>query len=162
ELGAGTGKFSYLFLRHLSALLCERGIDPLSVRYCMTDCSESLATGWRGNPQLAEFVRAGLLEFAILEAGGKMEPPFAGGNTKAPLVVIANYAFDSLSKDGLVVQDGGLREELLTTQGSAGGESRLLKGFELSYNNVEAAYDRYRDPSWNDILRGYRDRLPAA
>jgi tetratricopeptide (TPR) repeat protein len=162
ELGAGTGKFSYLFLRHLSALLRERGIDPLSVRSCMTDCSESLAAEWRGNPQLAEFVRAGMLEFAILEAGEKMEPPFAGGDTKGPLVVIANYVFDSLPQDAFVVQDRRLLEALLTTQGSAGGETRLPKDLELSYNNVGAASDRYRDPSWNDILRGYRDRLPGA
>src|SRR5215467_2117733 len=47
ELGAGTGKFSYLFLRHLSALLRERGFADSSVHYCMTDCSESLLQAWR-------------------------------------------------------------------------------------------------------------------
>jgi hypothetical protein len=69
ELGAGTGKFSYLFLRQLSGLLRERGIAPSAVRYCMTDCSESLPAAWRATPQLAEFVDAGILNFAVLAAG---------------------------------------------------------------------------------------------
>src|SRR5260370_11247691 len=41
ELGAGPGRFSYLFLRQFTALLRERNISPLAVRYCMTDCDES-------------------------------------------------------------------------------------------------------------------------
>src|SRR5258708_18748779 len=32
ELGAGPGRFSYLFLRHLTALLRERSISPEAVR----------------------------------------------------------------------------------------------------------------------------------
>ncbi|HEX3156253.1 MAG TPA: hypothetical protein VHV32_16620, partial [Candidatus Angelobacter sp.] len=37
ELGAGTGKFSYLFLRKLTALLQSNNIPSQLVRYCMTD-----------------------------------------------------------------------------------------------------------------------------
>src|SRR5438445_10777574 len=39
ELGAGAGKFSYLFLRRLAAVLRARDIPLRTVRYCMTDCS---------------------------------------------------------------------------------------------------------------------------
>src|SRR5216684_7175876 len=46
ELGAGPGSFSYLFLRHLTALLRERNITPEAVRYCMTDCSASAIQAW--------------------------------------------------------------------------------------------------------------------
>src|SRR5215471_5307319 len=42
ELGAGTGKFCYLFLRHFSELLRSEGIDSQAIRYCMTDCAEPL------------------------------------------------------------------------------------------------------------------------
>src|ERR1051326_2771059 len=40
ELGAGTGKFAYLFLRRLMPLLAARGLPPRTVRYILTDCSE--------------------------------------------------------------------------------------------------------------------------
>src|ERR1700756_3485764 len=49
ELGAGTGKFSYLFLRKLSRLLEEKRVAPQIVRYSMADCSESLLAEWRAN-----------------------------------------------------------------------------------------------------------------
>ena len=59
ELGAGTGKFSYLFLRKLVALLQRQNIPLQLVRYCMTDTSESLIAEWRSNAYLQEFVGQG-------------------------------------------------------------------------------------------------------
>src|SRR4029077_3222885 len=47
ELGAGIGKFAFLFLRHLEGLLQSRDISLNTVRYCMTDCSDSLVQTWR-------------------------------------------------------------------------------------------------------------------
>src|SRR5262249_41643409 len=49
ELGAGVGKFSYLFLRHLTALLRSRDIAQETIRYCMTDCSNAFPEAWRAN-----------------------------------------------------------------------------------------------------------------
>src|ERR1700694_5714165 len=68
ELGAGPGKFSYLFLRHLTALLREKKMPIELVRYCMTDCSENMIQSWRSNAYLAEFVELGILEFEVLQA----------------------------------------------------------------------------------------------
>jgi hypothetical protein len=161
ELGAGTGKFAYLFLRHLAALLRERGIAASAVRYCMTDCSESLLAEWHANPQLGEFVAAGILNFAVLAAGDEIKSPFVSVEDRGPLVVIANYVFDSLPQDAFVIHDRRLFESLLTTQGGD-NEQEPLKNMQLSFKNVEVARDRYADPSWNDILEIYRDRLPSA
>src|ERR1051326_2542493 len=68
ELGAGTGKFSYLFLRKLMPLLRKKNIEPQTVRYSMADCSEELLAYWRSNQFLAEFTRAGILEFELVAA----------------------------------------------------------------------------------------------
>jgi hypothetical protein len=46
ELGAGPGKFSFLFLRHLDVLLRSRAIAPGIVSYCMSDCSAALLEAW--------------------------------------------------------------------------------------------------------------------
>src|SRR5262249_15592425 len=59
ELGAGMGKFAYLFLRRLTSLLRAENIAPELVRYCMTDCAENLVQNWQSNSYLAEFVAGG-------------------------------------------------------------------------------------------------------
>src|SRR5216684_6268833 len=100
ELGAGPGKFSYLFLCQLTALLRAGNIALDTVRYCMTDCSESLIETWRTNSYLAEFVACGMLEFELFQAGEEIKPRFLRGTdaekskpTNEPLVLIANYVF---------------------------------------------------------------------
>jgi hypothetical protein len=177
ELGAGTGKFSYLFLRKLAALLQSRRIAPQVVRYCMADCSESLLADWRANSYLAEFVASGILEFQLHRAAeGDRPSDFPGGNSpdltnaaKGPLVVIANYVFDSLPQDAFITADGKISEALITTtranQASTTSEGHTapqLSSLQLSFNNVPVPPGRYADKSWNATLEHYRTRLPAA
>lgn len=157
ELGAGTGKFSYLFLRHLNELLRVKGLALDIVRYCMTDCSESLVQAWRGNSYLPEFIQAGILEFDVIQIGEEIQSSFL--ERRGPLVVIANYVFDSLPQDAFIIRDGRIFEALVTTTAP---ENASLSQLQLSYNNGEVAQNRYPYESWNRILEGYRNTLPAA
>lgn len=165
ELGAGTGKFSCLFLRKLSALLRDQKIPQQPVRYCMSDCSESLIAEWRTNVYLAEFVKAGMLEFKLVRveeesSEGSLSPVENNG----PLVVIANYVFDSLPQDAFVIDGGQISEALVTTttteSESAGPQP--LNGLQRTFHNVIVAPDRYAEKSWNAILEHYRSSLSAA
>ncbi|HEY3769605.1 MAG TPA: SAM-dependent methyltransferase [Candidatus Angelobacter sp.] len=167
ELGAGTGKFSCLFLRNISALLQEKKIAPQVIRYCLADCSETLIAEWRANRDLAEFVDAGILEFKLVRAAAsrtseESQPQKAG----APLVVIANYVFDSLPQDAFIVAHGNISEALITTTSPANENSTVgaqsLSSLQLSFKNVPVAPDRYADKSWSAILEHYRKSLPAA
>jgi hypothetical protein len=175
ELGAGTGKFSYLFLRKLTALLRARNIQPQIARYCMADCSESLLAEWRANRYLAEFVESGILEFQLHRAEDDLSTSGSGNAAglakpaKGPLVVIANYVFDSLPQDAFIVANGQLSEALLTTtranQATSSSEVSAvpqLSSLQLSFRNVPVRPDRYADKSWNATLEHYRTRLPAA
>jgi tetratricopeptide (TPR) repeat protein len=168
ELGAGTGKFAYLFLRQLTALLRERGIDAQTVRYCLSDCSGDLLTAWRANPYLAEFATSGALEFELLRAGQKGSSPSLGSSAhragkpgESPLVVIANYVFDSLPQDAFTISDGQISEALVTTSTSAHGNPRPGE-LQLSFSNAPVPPDRYADKPWNGILDHYRNSLPSA
>src|SRR5215472_8029899 len=119
ELGAGPGKFSFLFLQRLSALLRDHNIAPAAVRYCMTDGWESMVQSWPSNDYLTHFVDCGMLEFALLRAGEEIRLPFLAGQgpeDRGPLVVIANYVFDSLPQDAFVVDQGQIFEAVITTQ----------------------------------------------
>jgi hypothetical protein len=163
ELGAGVGKFSYLFLRHLTGLLRVKRIPLETVRYCMTDCSESLIQAWRTNSYLAEFVECGVLEFELLQAGHEINSTFL--SRKGPLVLIANYVFDSLPQDAFVIKDGQIFEALVTTMSptrSGESEKEVLSRLQLSYNDASVPSDRYSDQSWNQILELYRSHLSAA
>src|SRR5579859_1445819 len=170
ELGAGTGKFTYLFLRKLTPLLEARKIPSQIVRYSMADCSEDLLAEWRANRYLAEFVKAGMLEFQLHcaeenSSSGARSTDLTTQAT-APLVVIANYVFDSLPQDAFVIAGGEISEALVTTRMisavNAGPEGPKLSNLQLSFKNVPVPPGRYPDKSWNEILEHYRGRLPAA
>lgn len=174
ELGAGTGKFSYLFLRKLTTLLQARKIPPQIVRYSMADCSESLLAEWRANRYLAEFVKAGILEFQLHRAEEDTSSAAATSSTVAnpapqatgPLVVIANYVFDSLPQDAFIITGGEISEVLVTTTrvnagATASQEAPKLSDLQLSFKNVPVPPGRYPDKSWNEILEHYRSRLSA-
>jgi hypothetical protein len=155
ELGAGTGKFSYLFLRKLTALLKDNNVPLHLVRYCMTDTAETLIAEWRANAYLQEFVSSGILEFEVFQAGQEHRQ-----ETRGPLVVIANYVFDSLPQDAFAIKNGAIHEILVTTS-VAGGEIQSLKDLRFSYTN-SAIVSRYPDSVWNGILEQYRTRLSTA
>ncbi|HYA98185.1 MAG TPA: SAM-dependent methyltransferase [Methylomirabilota bacterium] len=159
ELGAGSGKFAYLFLRRLGEMLREGGLAPAMVRYCMTDRSEKLIGEWRENSRLRELAERGMLEFAAFSAGDEENVRV---RVRGPLVVIANYVFDSLPQDVFVTRNGQLFEALVTTTetgGSAGGAGSQPR---VAFQNVATPRERYEDPRWNAILEAYRTRLPDA
>ncbi|HKV94339.1 MAG TPA: SAM-dependent methyltransferase [Candidatus Angelobacter sp.] len=159
ELGAGTGKFSFLLLRKLTALLRARRISAETLRYCMADCSEALIAEWQANPSLKTFVEDGVLEFKQLQIGAEAAAIPAHWDC-APLVIIANYFFDSLPQDAFMISNGQISESMVTTSAAAEGTS--LSGLQLSFNTVPALPDRYAEKSWNAILEEYRTRLTAA
>lgn len=162
ELGAGTGKFSFLLLRKLTALLKMRKLTLDVFQYVMTECSENLVAEWRGNSYLAEFAKQGLLKFGILQAGFEAPPEGNAclGNKGGPVVVIANYVFDSLPQDAFAVEHGELHELLLTT--SADGDGEKLQDLRFSFVKSALASSRYTDPDWNSILSQYQTALPGA
>jgi len=156
ELGAGTGKFSYLFLRKLTALLQSNNLPLHLIRYCMTDTAESLLAESRQNAYLQEFVSSGILEFEVFQAGQQSQLKHRG-----PLVVIANYVFDSLPQDAFAIENGAIHEILVTTS-AASGEIQSLKDLRFSYQNSAISPQYYPDNDWNAILEQYRTRLSAA
>ncbi len=174
ELGAGPGKFSFLFLRQLEVLLRSKEIPLNIVRYCMTDCSDSLIETWRTNKYLCEFSDRGILQFELLDASGEINSRFVRGDAsqaieqpQSPLMVIANYVFDSLPHDAFVIQDGQVFEVLQTTavarQDAGNNPPEALSRLKFSYTNAaDTTPGHYAEHSWNSILDLYRRRLPAA
>ena len=178
ELGAGSGKFSFLFLRELTALLRAHNIPAQSVRYCMTDCAPAVVDEWSRNVNLGESASTGILEFERFQSGEPIQSAFLAGRSPAsleslrgPLVVIANYVFDSLPNDAFVIQSGEISESLVTTSlpasgSEAGPETPPIVGYAtsrlaFSFTNNPVAPQRYANSIWNKLLDGYRGSLPS-
>jgi hypothetical protein len=112
ELGGGSGRFAYLFVRSLRELA-----PGLRFTYVVTDFSAERVTAWAAHPSYAPLVEAGLLDFAVLDADrpGPLELVVSGrtiapGSLRGPVVGIANYVFDTLRHDAYAVRGGELRE----------------------------------------------------
>jgi tetratricopeptide (TPR) repeat protein len=170
ELGCGSGRFGYIFLTRLLGLLGRSSLAHLTLRYVLTDFTDSTLDPLVSHPSLQPLVETGRLDFARYDAGQDLEirlrhsgetlGPGALGN---PLVVIANYVFDGLPQDCFHVQGGEIREDwatLLSTQPEPLlDDPELLERLEVSWEERPTAPGRYGDPDLDRLLESYADWL---
>jgi len=149
ELGAGTGRFGFLFIRTLLSLLGPLRKGAPKVRYVLTDIAEKNMKFWSHHPKLAPLVAAGVLDFAIFDAGvdGSITLRLSGetlsaGTAGNPLVAIANYVFDSLPQDVFRTVGGALLEDRVTLisprEENDPGDVSIIERVDLRYLTVPA------------------------
>ena len=171
ELGAGSGRFGAYFLKRLLTLLDHLTLNGVRVQYVMTDFTERHIAYWQAHPALQPLMEAGQLDFARFDAGNDQElvlrlsgAVLAPGTVKNPMVVIANYCFDSLPQDVFTIANGQLYESLITLHSSQPVpdqmDQQFLAGLEITHEHVPATADYYDDPDLNHILKAYQERLP--
>ena len=173
ELGAGHGYFGYLFLCKLLELRDAIPFAMPPVCYVLTDFTDSNVDAWLAHERLRPFIDAGMLDVARFDAerdaelhlqrSGVTLRPGAAGN---PLIVVANYVFDSLSHDVFRVVRGQLEEGLATLRLSAAPAGRdqgeLLERIDVTYDYkpvADPAAYYPGDPSASRILADYARRL---
>ncbi len=82
---------------------------------------------------------------------------------KSPIVVIANYVFDSIPQDAFVAADGNLFETLVTLSTSETesdlSNPEILSRVKFSYDHNLVNGNYYADRDWNRILIDYKRRL---
>ena len=169
ELAAGSGQFACFFLRRLAEIQAEvPALHGLDLRYVMTDFAESNVAGWEAHERLAPFQDQGRLDFGVfdLERDRELRLRRAGvtlsaGSVANPMVLLANYAFDSTTQDAFQVQDGVLHERLarvLSTQEEPDlDDPGLLQRIQVRYDLAPVdETTRYEDPRLRSLLEGYR------
>jgi tetratricopeptide (TPR) repeat protein len=179
ELGAGTGLFSFYFLKQLQELQAALHPKEIPFVYVMTDFVAANIDHWRTHPALQEFMDAGRLGFAQYEIGGSAhiavelqgmedaviispEQP-----TQKPLIIVANYLLDSLSCDIFKIVDGQLQEGL-TRPNIRPAENVEMNigavmddaGFDFTYQDAHFPY--YENAEYDAILAAYLQELPQA
>lgn len=169
ELGAGSGRLGYHLLRQAEV----SGLDGPPIRYVLTDFSERTTEQWSRHPRLRALADRGLLDFARFDAEepGDVEllhsrVRLTAATLRNPLVLIANYFFDSIPQDVFLMTEGEISHGLVTVvspQEDDHPESPDLLSrvsLEYSYEPTDAAR-HYEEPAFNRLLAEYRDHLDA-
>jgi hypothetical protein len=149
ELGAGSGKFSYFMLKALEEMqdVCDFPLGKIV--FVMTDFTEKNFSFWQSHPALKKYFESGQLDAAIFDAvedtkiklwrsGVELGP----GSCKNPIVVVANYLFDTLYHDIFQIDNGALKEGLISV-GSKHSEEpdpldpEIIQRLENQYRYVE-------------------------
>jgi tetratricopeptide (TPR) repeat protein len=170
ELGAGAGRLAHHILYKLCALKELAGIELPAFRYVMTDLAMENVMGWREHPSMQAYISQGLLDFACFDAMQDKELNLVvsgmnirQGDLQQPLLLIANYFFDSIPQELIYIGEGQVFEcDLLVelpqdvnTQEPA----EMLEQMSLHYSYRAApGYSSNSDP-YSELIALYRAEL---
>lgn len=174
EVGGGSGCFAYRFVNELQELMSFfPQFEKLRVCYILSDFAQSNIDAHLKNPRLKPMIDAGLLELAIyrpdistsihLEVS---DQTLTSEQIKNPLLVVANYFFDTIKHDAFRAVEGKLLETKFSVHRANSDAAsdlkprlRDLKMVE-SYHEIEFPY--YDDPALDSILHHYQGNLKEA
>jgi tetratricopeptide (TPR) repeat protein len=170
ELGAGSGRFAFHFLNRLGQLCEQEGMALESFRYVLTDVAESNLAFWRRHRRFQDFFARGVLDIAAFDvmrsdalelqaSGGRIE----GGGLPGPLMVLANYLFDSVPQDLFHLQDGSISRCLASLAVQDNPETldaaALLATLQIHYDDEPLAGRAYEQAWLQGLLDEYRHSL---
>lgn len=173
ELGAGSGRFAHYFMRAFLAAHAHSILRDVPVTYVLTDVSERTLDALHAHPSLRPLAERGVLDFArfdaerphdltLLRSGAVLSP----GAVANPLIVLANYFFDSIPQDCFSLVDGRLHENLVTLTARRPGvdprDPALLAELDATWDRRPIAGGYYGEPDLDAVLQAYDGRLSDA
>jgi tetratricopeptide (TPR) repeat protein len=170
ELGAGAGRFAFHVLSELCQLRDYAGISLPSFRYVMTDLVINNVLAWREHPALQPFIAEGVLDFAQYDAVNDtvLNLVVAGttiseGDLKQPLIIIANYFFDSIPQELIYIGDGQIYEADVFVEypenHASLKPSQLLDQITLSYEHRRTPQYEQETFPYRDVIAVYQEQL---
>jgi tetratricopeptide (TPR) repeat protein len=171
ELASGVGRFTYSFLKRFLHIIENSALKGLKFKYIVTDFSEKNIEYWQNHSFLKPYFDSGILDCATFDISKDEQlklrnsgEVLSKGNLKNPLILIANYTFDSLPQDTFYVNNGELFEGLITITSPDAevdpNDKSILAGLDYYYtDNQIQGNDYYEDNDFNDILLYYKNRL---
>jgi len=173
ELGAGSGTFSFYALRRLMELREQLGLTHLAFRYVMTDVTPKNIDYWRQHERFQPYLRQRVLDFAqydvlrdthlrLMLEGRVLDSHQA--RVRNPIIILANYIFDSLPQDLFYIDQGLTREGLVTLSthkdNVKDGVPARLDQVEITFAYRDAARPYYTHPPFEAVLDSIRDTTP--
>lgn len=171
ELGAGSGRLAHHFLHHFHPRFMDSAVSHLPYKLIMTDFVPEIIEFWQNHEKFQPWVEAGLLDFALFDVQDLRpltltisQQTFTPDQIQNPLILLANYFFDSIPQDSFVIEDGQLHENLLTLTSNQPEpdltDPAIWQRLRLAYETRPAPLPYYTAASDNDILNGYTNDLP--
>ncbi len=166
ELGAGHGRFSFHIIKHLERLTEQVGLKLPPYCYVISDIVEENLLFFLNHPQFKYFFDKGTLDVAHYDAMGK-GPILLRHSLKKislqelnqPLLVIANYFFDSIPKDLFLIRNNEIAECRVSLNSDTDPKemeaAELFKNIKLKYSTRPIKNTFYEDPILNEILNDY-------
>ena len=173
EIGAGSGMLAFRFLTRLTELAEIWKPAGLSFRYVLTDLAQANVDFWKQHEQFSPFFESGLLTLARydpLADGAAVYPdgerPIVAGSSLNPMVVLANYFFDSIPTDLVKVEDGRAWVARLSTTAphklDARPDPAVIGDLEHTWTWHDYELEPYGDPTVDELARFYTDNLASA
>lgn len=169
ELGTGPGKFSFYILKEIFALQKQMGLENFKICYVMTDFTLSNMKYWQSHVSLKPYVDEGKLDFALFNleksntfelVNAKKEITIDDENDN-PLIVFANYIFDTVNHDAFAIIDHELMESTVNIYSSARNNKKVsLENIDVHFKNIPIKkFPYYKNPSFNELLTIYKNNL---
>ncbi len=160
ELGAGTGKFSFYFIKFFLELLKA---SELSVNFCytLTDFSEKIISSIQDNHSFTELKKQlaanQTIECTVWDFETAQKSIVKPGHTP---IIIANYVFDCIKQDKFNIDNGVLHEvQVALTNRYLKFDPlapKTLKDIEFKESNVAVDPNTYyEDSKLNAVLKNY-------
>jgi len=170
ELGAGAGRLAFHTLEKLCGMIDFAGIPLPPFRYVMSDLPAKNISSWQQHPGLRPFVDSGLLDFALFDAMRDTElhlmqskEVIRTGDLKQPLLIVANYFFDSIPQELLYVDEGKIFECQVSVQMPKEAEaltpSEVLERIVPEYHYRRAAEYEQEAYPYHDVIELYQHKL---
>ncbi|MBA3957447.1 MAG: hypothetical protein H0X51_03500 [Parachlamydiaceae bacterium] len=166
DLGAGTGRLAYLFLKELHASIASSSLPKLNLCYVMTDIASSNIEFWQQNPQLKPYFEQGLLDCAYFHHA--QTDPIHLINRKEtlsqetlvnPMVLICNYFFDTIPQELFRFRNGQLEEGEISLYTKVEGaiDPAIINQLQCrySYKSIPQTDSYYDCADLNELLASY-------
>lgn len=170
ELGTGSGRFSYYFVKTLTTLLQKMAMSDVKICYVMSDFTKHNMQYWEEHPALKSYVEQGVIDFAMYDMEAERPITLVKKNVRLspevlvnPLTLFANYIFDTISHDSFAVHEGKLYELLLSLstdeKNMVNNRPVDMEKISVDYSVHEVKNAYYGDPHLDSILDEYKKSL---
>ncbi|MFN8395696.1 MAG: hypothetical protein U0176_13745 [Bacteroidia bacterium] len=171
ELGSGTGKMAYYMLRRLEQLCEDEGISLNEFRYVLSDFTQRNVEFWKVHPRFSNYIDMQVLDIARFDVTqpGPLhlqisDTEWGPGQLDSPVVVIANYLWDSIPQELVYVANGETQavHVMVNVVGEPAlmGPAMLLEKAELDYALAPKAPTWMSSPLLKPLLAQYAVSVP--
>jgi len=168
ELGSGSGRLGYALLRHLRPLLASTSLRDQPITVVLSDFDGAKLEQLAAAPRFARDVADGWLDFATVDATAPGQVRTWRRNeviADAPLVVVANYVFDSLPAEVYAVRQGAIHEVGLTILADVPTldrqEPNALSRVRLEWKAAEEPAPTTGNQALDSVLARYAELLDS-